>query len=140
MRLDKEIWLMSTCGKNNAQPIRTGLIGYGSWTRKAYVPALTRDARAVIVAAAAPSERTRNRIAGDLGPDVAVYDGFEGLLNGPALDAVMIAVPDFMHEAALSAVIDAGVPVLYEPPVSDTRQGIPTHAQASVESPSGYPC
>ena len=33
--------------------IRVGLIGYGSWTRAAYLPALRRDGRATVVSAAA---------------------------------------------------------------------------------------
>ena len=42
--------------------LRVGLIGYGSWTRMAYVPALRQDGRARIVSAAAPSAATQQRI------------------------------------------------------------------------------
>jgi len=104
--------------------LRIGLIGYGSWTRNAYLPALQHSGRATILSAAAPSERTRQLIRNELGNDLLVFDGFEALLNGPQLDGVMIAVPDFMHEAALTAALAAGVAVFYEPPLSHTRQHI----------------
>ena len=105
--------------------MRIGLIGYGSWARTAYVPALRRDGRAHVVAVAARSASTRERAAVELGADVAVSEGPEELLNGPPVDAVMIAVPDPVHERALGAALDAGVAVFYEPPVAATRRAIP---------------
>lgn len=102
--------------------LRIGLIGYGGWTREAYVPALRRDGRSRIVSAAAASPATRQRIGVELGADVAVFDGPEALLTGPEIDAVMIAVPDPVHEQALGAALDAGVAIYYEPPVAETRR------------------
>jgi hypothetical protein len=96
--------------------LRIGLVGYGSWTRNAYLPALQRSGRATVLSVAAPSELTRQRIRNELGNDLFIFDGFEALLNGPQLDGVMIAVPDLMHEAALTAALANGVAVFYEPP------------------------
>lgn len=104
--------------------LRIGLIGYGQWTRHALAPALRRDGRTRIVAAAAPSTASRGRIAQELGPEVRVFDGFEELLNGPDVDAVMIATPDRLHEETLTASLERGVAVFYEPPVSDRRDRI----------------
>ena len=104
--------------------IRVGLIGFGGWTRMAFVPALRQHDRVVIVSAAAFSEASRERIREELGPDVQVYDGFEALLDGPHLDAVMMAIPDAIHEAAMDAVLDAGVAAYYEPPLADGPGGI----------------
>ena len=104
--------------------VRIGLIGYGGWARHGYVPALKRDGRARIVSAAARSPATRQRISAELGSDVAVFAGPEALLDGPPVDAVMIAVPDAVHEPALVAALDAGVAIFYEPPLADTRQRI----------------
>ena len=104
--------------------IRVGLIGYGGWTRLAFVPALRQHDRVRIVSAAAFSEASQDRIREELGPDVAVYGGFEALLDGPALDAVMIAIPDAIHEAAMNAVLDAGVAAYYEPPLAGSPDGI----------------
>ncbi len=104
--------------------LRIGLIGYGGWTRTAYVPALNRDGRAQIISAAAPSAATQRRIADELGADVKVFNSALALLGGPALDAVMIAVPDPAHEEALTAALESGVAVFYEPPLAATRTGI----------------
>ena len=104
--------------------IRVGLIGYGGWTRLAFVPALRQHDRVRIVSAAAFSENSQDRIREELGPDVEVYGGFEALLDGSELDAVMMAIPDGIHEAAMNAVLDAGVAAYYEPPLAGSPEGI----------------
>lgn len=104
--------------------IRVGLIGYGGWTRIAFVPALRQHDRVKIVSAAAFSEASQDRIREELGPDVHVYGGFEELLSGPEVDAVMIAIPDAIHDAAMDAVLDAGIAAYYEPPLADRPDGI----------------
>lgn len=104
--------------------IRVGLIGYGGWTRMAFVPALRQHDRVQVVSAAAYSEASRECIREELGPDVEVYGGFEELLSGPEVDAVMIAIPDAIHETAMDAVLDAGIAAYYEPPVADRPDGI----------------
>ena len=104
--------------------LRVGLIGYGSWTRMAYIPALQRDGRTQITSAAAPSAATQQRIASELGPEVSVYSNAADLLSGPPVDAVFIAVSDAAHEETLTASLDAGVPIFYEPPLSNRRQRI----------------
>ena len=104
--------------------IRVGLIGYGGWSRIAFVPALRQHDRVVIVSAAAFSEASRERIREELGPDVEVCGGFEELLDGPELDAVMMAIPDAIHEEAMDAVLDAGVAAYYEPPLAGHPGGI----------------
>ncbi len=104
--------------------LRVGLIGYGNWTRMAYIPALQRDGRARIVSAAAPSTTTQQRIASELGPNISVFSNAAALLEGPPVDAVFVAVSDAAHEEALTAPLDAGVPMFYEPPLANQRQHI----------------
>ena len=62
-----------------------------------------------IVAAAARTEATRARIRQELGDAVATFDNAGAVLAGPALDAVMIAVPEPLHEPTLLAVLDTGL-------------------------------
>ena len=114
---------------------RIGLIGYGNWTRIAYVPALRRDGRARIVSAAAPSAATQERIASELGPEVSVFSNASDLLEGPPIDAVFIAVSDAAHEEALTAALDAGVPMFYEPPLSNRRQRIRPMVARLLDAP-----
>ena len=104
--------------------LRIGLIGYGGWARAAYVPALRRDGRARIVSAAAPSAATQRCIPEELGEEVMVFDGAAALLDGSAVDAVMVAVPDSAHEGALTTALESGVAVFYEPPLAATRRRI----------------
>ena len=104
--------------------LRVGLAGYGGWTREAYVPAIQRAGFADIVAAAALSSATRERIGTELGSEVRLYTGFEGLLEDPSLDAVFLALPDNQHEAAILTAIDSGKPFFYEPPVAESLDRI----------------
>lgn len=115
--------------------IRIGFIGYGNWTRIAYLPALRRDGRAEIVSAAAPSAGTQQRIRDELGPNVAVFSNADDLLGGPPVDAVFVAVSDAAHEEAFSAALDAGVPLFYEPPLAHLRQRIRPLAARLLAAP-----
>ena len=108
-----------------AAKIRIGLIGYGGWTRTAYVPALEADGRARVVAVAAPSAATRERAGSELGPEVAVYTSAAELLAGTAVDGVMVAVSEAAHAEAIGAALDAGTAVLYEGPLAAMRDEIP---------------
>ncbi|SNS31232.1 Predicted dehydrogenase [Anaerovirgula multivorans] len=105
--------------------IRVGLIGFGAWTRNAYLCALRYDGRAVVTAVTAATERTRKLAREILGNSATVYDNFELLLKRAEIDAVMIAVPDEAHQAVLSVAIDSGIPVFYEPPIAVKRDQIP---------------
>lgn len=115
--------------------LRVGLIGYGSWARMAYVPALRRDGRAQIVSAAAPSAATQQRIAAELGREVSVFSSAQELLNGPDVDAVFVAVSDAAHEEAIGAALDAGVPMFYEPPLANRRQQIRPMVKRLLDAP-----
>lgn len=105
--------------------LRVGFIGFGSWARNAYLPALQYDGRAIVTAVTASSEKTRRYAKEILGNNVTVFDNYEELLSQPNLDAVMIAVPDNVHQVVLTSAINTGIPVFYEPPISHTRKQIP---------------
>ena len=115
--------------------VRVGLIGFGGWTRSAYVPALQRDGRAQIISAAAPSEATQQRIRSELGTGVGVYSSAAELLTGPPIDAVFVAVTDTAHEEAIGAALDAGVHVFYEPPLANERQRIRPMVKRLLDAP-----
>lgn len=105
--------------------IRIGIIGYGSWVKSAYIPALKHDGRAEIVAIAARSEPTLKLIKESFGNSVEIFPDFRDLLKSPKIDAVMIAVPDSKHAEMISAALDSGKAVFYEPPIAHTRELIP---------------
>lgn len=105
--------------------VRIGLIGFGNWVRKAYLPAIQYDGRAVITAVSAATEKTRQSVVEMLGDNVAVYDSYAMLLKNEEIDAVMIAVPNQIHQEAITAALEREIAIFYEPPVSHMRDQIP---------------
>jgi predicted dehydrogenase len=101
--------------------LRVGLVGYGSWTRSAYLPALRRDGRARVVAVVARKETTRERACVELGSGVATFARLEDAPDSLDIDALLIAVPDSMHEPVLTTALAGRAAILYEPPLSDQR-------------------
>lgn len=114
---------------------KIGLIGFGTWTTTAYLPALQCDGRAIITAVTASTEKSRQYARQLLGNDIVLFNNYEELLEQPNLDAIMIAVPDNIHQAALTAALDSGIPVFYEPPISDSPQQIPNMIQRLLAAP-----
>jgi predicted dehydrogenase len=105
--------------------IKIGIIGFGSWVKAAYIPALNHDGRAEIVAISAKSESTLKLIKESFGNSVTIFPDYLDLLKSPDIDAVMIAVPDAKHAEIITAAIDSGKAVLYEPPIAHTRKLVP---------------
>jgi myo-inositol 2-dehydrogenase/D-chiro-inositol 1-dehydrogenase len=93
-------------------PMNVGLIGYGAWGR--------HHARAL---AAAPSARlaaiatSGDAAAADF-PDAAIHADWQALLDDPAIDAVVVAVPNHLHAEIGVAALDAGKHVLLEKPMA----------------------
>lgn len=114
--------------------IKLGIIGYGSWVKNAYLPGLKHDGRAEIAAISARSSSTLNSIEKDFGNKVEVFADYMDLLKSPGIQAVMIAVPDPMHSRIITAAVNSGKDVFYEPPVADTRQSVPEALKLLVSS------
>ena len=122
------MWWEYTCSENKKyilNKIKIGIIGYGSWVKDAYLPALKKDGRGDIIAIAVGSEATAKSVKKKFGDSIDIYIGFEKLLQSPEVDAVMIAVPDSIHAKAIEASLESGKAVFYEPPIAHTRTLIP---------------
>ncbi len=115
--------------------IRIGIIGYGSWVKNAYIPALKHDGRGEIVAISARSQTTLNSIEKTFGSSVEIFSDFRDLLKSEKIDAVMIAVPDAMHAEMITAALNSGKPVFYEPPIAHTRRLMPELIRRLVAAP-----
>lgn len=115
--------------------IKIGIIGYGSWVKKAYIPSLKQDGRAEVVAISARSETTIKLIKEDFGDNIDIYQGYDDLLNSPKIEAVMIAVPDSVHAKAITAALNSGKAVFYEPPIAHTRTLIPEIIKKLLAAP-----
>lgn len=115
--------------------IKIGIIGYGSWVKDAYLPALKKDGRGDIIAIAVGSEATAKSVKKKFGDSIDIYIGFEKLLQSPEVDAVMIAVPDSIHAKAIEASLESGKAVFYEPPIAHTRTLIPEIIKKLLNAP-----
>jgi predicted dehydrogenase len=115
--------------------IKIGIIGYGSWVKDAYIPGLKHDGRAEIAAISAKSKSTLDLIKKHFGDTVEIFDDFTDLLKSAKIDAVMIAVPDPLHAKIITAALNYGKAVFYEPPIAHTRELIPEALQILVTVP-----
>lgn len=115
--------------------IKIGIIGYGSWVKDAYIPALKQDNRAEIVGISANSDATISLIKKDFGNSIDVYKGYKALLDSPKIEAVMIAVPDSVHAEAITAGLVSGKALFYEPPIAHRRELIPIMIKKLLSAP-----
>ena len=111
-------------GMSEFAPIRLGIIGFGSWAINAYLPSIARIPGAEVVAAAGRSAATQAAAREALDENALVTGDFRELLDPDKIDAVMIAVTEDQHAQTIGAALDSGIPVFYEPPLSDRRSEI----------------
>jgi predicted dehydrogenase len=94
------------------RPIRLALVGVGKIARDRHLPAIARDPRFELVAAASREGRVE---------DLPSYDSIEGLLaGGHELDAVSICTPPEGRAVIAAAAMDAGLDVMIEKPPATT--------------------
>ena len=98
--------------------IRVGLIGFGNWSQEAYAPVLKELHDVKVVAVAARSDETHVLARKTLGEEIAVTTDYEKLLESDDVEAVMIALPNALHDEALLATAESKKHVFFEPPVA----------------------
>ncbi|MFP3899687.1 MAG: Gfo/Idh/MocA family protein [Acidimicrobiia bacterium] len=105
------------------EPLRVGLVGCGRLAERGYLAAFraTRAVRLVAVADPDPARRARVAESAAVGSGVpAGYATADELLDGTAVDAVVLATPAAAHVADAVRAAGAGVAVLVEkPPAPD---------------------
>jgi len=109
--------------------IRFGLIGYGLWGRH-HATAIAAAPGAVLSAISCASETTAATARRDF-PAVPVHVGYEPLLARPDIDAVAIAVPNYLHAKVGVAALRTGKDVLLEKPMATTLEGCDQLLQAA---------
>ncbi len=112
---------------SDSHHIRLGIIGFGSWAINAYLPAIAKIPDVEVVAAAGRSDATQDAARAALGQDALITSDFQELLDPGVIDAVMIAVTEDQHAVTIGAALASGLPVFYEPPLSDRRDQL--HAE-----------
>lgn len=89
-----------------------GLIGYGAWGRHhARALAAARSAHLAAIA-------TSGQAAGADWPDARIHADWRALLDDPAIEAVIVAVPNHLHAEIAIEALNAGKHVLLEKPMA----------------------
>jgi len=110
-----------------------GLIGAGMYG-KVLGRCLQRDERARITWVNSASETTTRSAAKEFGVEKWSLD-YRNVLADPALDAVIIATPPYLHAEQLEAALAAGKHVLLEKPLAESLQSV----EKIVETAAKYP-
>jgi predicted dehydrogenase len=105
------------------------LLGTGNIAQRAFVPAVQAVDGARLVAVLS-RDKARGAIFAQQYGIPEVYDDLDALLRSPAVDAVIIATPDAMHEPQVIAAAQAGKHVLCEKPLTTTSAGCQRMAEA----------
>src|SRR5690349_4467430 len=100
---------------------RIGIVGAGAIAQLAHLPVLSKM-RGVTITAIADNDRNKARALADrFGIPDALTD-IEDLFELDAVDAVVIATPNHLHEPHVMSALAAGVDVLCERPLALTSR------------------
>jgi myo-inositol 2-dehydrogenase / D-chiro-inositol 1-dehydrogenase len=97
--------------------LRVGVIGTGIMGAD-HVARLTNITAGASVSAIVEPDAGRAAAAAELAPGAKVFSRVEDALEADALDAVIIATPGRFHEPVLLPVLEAGLPILCEKPLT----------------------
>jgi myo-inositol 2-dehydrogenase/D-chiro-inositol 1-dehydrogenase len=92
--------------------------GYGAWGRF-HARSIANAPDGHLVAIAAPSEINAKAAKVDF-PDAVVYRNWEALIADPAIEAIAVATPNYLHAPIAVAALEAGKHVLVEKPMANT--------------------
>jgi predicted dehydrogenase len=123
---------------------RIGVVGAGWWSTRAHLPALERHPDAVIAAIADPDAANRALAAGRFGvPAEQTYGDVSDMLAHADLDGAVVAVPHVAHAPVTRTLLEHGLPVLLEKPMTieaaDARSLEALARENGVELIIGYP-
>jgi myo-inositol 2-dehydrogenase / D-chiro-inositol 1-dehydrogenase len=117
---------------------RLGLIGAGRMGRT-HMRAFAGSGRVAVTAIAEVSEQARSAVASS---GAALYPGIGPMLDGAAVDGVLITAPSDQHGAIISEVAARGLPILCEKPcgvtAAQTRAAVQAAAAAGVPFQVAY--
>ena len=117
---------------------RIGVIGCGWWATRAHLPALVANPDAMIAGIADPDAENRARAAARFGiPEDRVFADVDEMFAKVELDAAIVAVPHDLHAPLARAVLDRGLHLLLEKPMTiqqkDARALAALAAERGVE-------
>jgi predicted dehydrogenase len=110
-----------------------GIIGAGMYG-KVLMRYFQQDERANIRWVNSASETTAKAAAEEFGVEKWSLD-YRDVLNDPAVDAVVIATPPYLHAEQLEAALTAGKHVLLEKPIAESRESLKRIVEAVEQAP-----
>ena len=112
--------------------LRVGVVGVGAISQLAHLPVLSRM-RTVDVVALCDNDNAKARALADRFEVPDVFTDIEDLLEFDALDAVVLATPNHLHEPHALSALAAGIDVLCERPLALTAKGVERVLAAAVK-------
>ncbi len=97
--------------------VRVAVVGCGWWSTTAHLPALRADGRAQI-SALVDTDSERLRAAAAAFDVESTFDSVTAMLDAASPDAVVVAVPHAQHHPLAKLVLERGVHVLLEKPMT----------------------
>lgn len=105
---------------NRLMTLNIGLLGAGWFGREAHLKNLLTLPAANIMAVSSRSRESRDAAVTLVGSHLLTFADWHDVLKVPALDAVIIALPNDQHHPAAMAALQAGLHVLCEKPLALT--------------------
>jgi myo-inositol 2-dehydrogenase/D-chiro-inositol 1-dehydrogenase len=102
--------------------LRVGVVGAGAMGTD-HVARLERRTRGAEVTAIVEPDRGRSAAARAIAPEARPFSTLQDAIQQHAVDAVLVATPGAVHEGALLAALQAGLPAFCEKPLSPDVAG-----------------
>jgi predicted dehydrogenase len=113
--------------------IRFAVAGTGGIIREFHLPALLRNPKAQVLAAANLHPESLKATVNDFGVPRS-YNDFDELANDPDVDAVIIGVPNYLNAPVTIRMLQAGKHVLCEKPMARTIKEAEDMVRAADEA------
>jgi len=110
-----------------------GIIGAGMYG-KVLMRFFQQDERANILWVNSASEATTRSAAAEFGVEKWSVD-YHDVLADPAVDAVVIATPPYLHAEQLEAALSAGKHILLEKPIAESPESVQRIVKAAEQAP-----
>jgi predicted dehydrogenase len=115
------------------EPLRLAIAGCGAIAQLAHLPVLAKM-RGVRLVALCDNDAAKARALADRFEVPDVFDDLEELLDSDAIDGLIVATPNHLHEPHVLSAMRAGVDVLCERPLALTSRGVDRVLAAAVKS------
>jgi predicted dehydrogenase len=101
-------------------PLRIAIVGCGSITEGAHLPAILASPEVLLVGLGDTSESRLRSLKEEFCPDVPGFRDYKELFD--KVDAVVLALPNFLHAPVGTEFLKRGISVLCEKPLSVRRE------------------